>query len=172
MLNKLTLFFVCLCFVGFGQDRLMNPFLIKALNKDASKDYAVLVKGDVNFVKEFTQTHQGLFKYNCGEISSIVLKGTHLQILAKSGKISRIEYYEKTVRPLDDSSIVKNNLLKIHNGQSPLPQAYDGTGVTFGLVDTGIDWNHPDFTDSTTGKTRIKWIWDQTKAVAANTPQP
>lgn len=150
----------------------MNPHLLKALHKDVSKSYAVLVKGNVSYVKQFTESHQGLFKYNCGDISSVVLSGYDLQMLAKTGRVSRMEYYEKNARPLDDTSIIKNNLLKIHNGQAPLPQAYDGTGVTFGLVDTGIDWNHPDFMDSTTGKTRIKWLWDQTKAMAANTPQP
>lgn len=156
----------------FGQQDRMNAYMIKAIKNDAQRSYAVLIKGNVSYVKQFVESHQGLFKYNCADISSVVLKGTDIQQIARSTRVSRIEYYEKTVRPLDDSSIVKNNILKIHNGQAPLTQAYDGSGVTFGLVDTGIDWNHPDFTDSSTGKTRIKWIWDQTKPVAANTPQP
>ncbi len=164
---------LCLCTALFSQSTRMNAYLIKALAKDATQSYAVLVKGNVSYIKQFTESHQGLFKYNCGEICSIVLKGTDIQLLAKTKQVSRMEYYEAGhVRPLDDTSIIKNNLLKIHNGQTPLPQAYDGTGVTFGLVDTGIEWRHPDFTDSTTGKTRIKWIWDQNHAIAANTPQP
>src|SRR6185369_16505025 len=89
-----------------------------------------------------------------------------------SKQVSRMEYYERRLQTLDDTSIIKNNLLKIHNGQAPLPQQYDGTGVTFGLVDTGIEWRHPDFTDSTAHKTRIKWLWDQTAATATNTPMP
>jgi len=174
MKNRITLLIIIVA--GFSalkaQNQVMNVFLLKALRSDATKSYPVLVKGNIAFVKQFTEARQGLFKYHCGEISSIVLTGSDLTLLAGTGKVSRIEYYERTAKPLDDSSIVKNNILKIHNGVSPLPQAYDGTGVTFGLVDTGIDWNHPDFKDSTTNKTRIKWIWDQTKAVAANTPQP
>lgn len=150
----------------------MNAFLVKALQEDASKEYAVLVKGSAQLVKQFAEARNGRLKYNIGDICSVVLRGTDLQELSKTGMVSRMEYYLPTVRPLDDSSIVKNNILKIHTGQSPLPQAYDGAGVTFGLVDTGIDWNHPDFKDSITGKTRIKWIWDQNKALAPNTPQP
>jgi len=174
MKNKFILFillFTCFSFLH-AQNKVMNVFLLKALRNDAARAYPVLVKGNVAYVKQFTESHHGLFKYNCGEVSSIVLTGTDLTLLAKTGKVSRIEYYERTARPLDDSSLVKNNLLKIHSGQSPLPQAYDGTGVTFGLVDTGIDWSHPDFKDSTTNKTRIKWIWDQNKPLAPNTPQP
>ncbi|HXB42174.1 MAG TPA: S8 family peptidase [Bacteroidia bacterium] len=150
----------------------MNGFLLKALDKDAAKNYAVLVKGNVAYVKQFTDSHHGLFKYNCGDISSVILTGNDLKLLAQSKVISRIEFYEKIPRPLDDSSIVKNNILKIHNGQTPLPQAYNGAGVTFGLVDTGIDFKHPDFKDSATGKTRIKWIWDQALTTGGVKPMP
>ncbi len=169
----MRIFFLLLISIScLGQNSKMNGYLLKVLNKDANKNYAVLVKGNVAYIKQFTESHQGLFKYNCGEISSIVLKGTHLQMLAKIKTVSRIEYYEKIARPLDDSSIVKNNILKIHNGTMPLAQAYDGTGVTFGLVDTGIDFTHPDFIDSATGKTRIKCIWDQALTTGGITPMP
>lgn len=156
---------------SYAQSTRMNATLLRALYNDGAKTYAVLVKGDVSKVKLFTKEHGGLYKYSCGNISSVCLKGTDLQSLANSNFISRIEYYERCARPLDDTSIIKNNILKIQTGASPLTQSYDGKGVTFGLVDTGIDYHHPDFKDST-GKTRIKWIWDQTKPVAANTPLP
>ncbi len=156
---------------SYAQTTCMNALLIKTLHNDVTKTYGVLVKGDVAKVKMFTKEHQGLFKYNCGNISSVCLKGTDLLQLAKSNFISRIEYYEKCARPLDDTSIIKNNILKIQSGAVPLTQGYDGKGVTFGLVDTGIDFTHPDFKDST-GKTRIKWLWDQTQPMAVNTPQP
>ncbi|MGZ3941239.1 MAG: S8 family peptidase [Bacteroidia bacterium] len=156
---------------SFGQSTRMNAVLLRALYKDASKNFPVLVKGNVPKLKEFIKQHQGSYKYSCGNISSVVLKGTDLQQLAATNFVSRIEYYDKCAKPLDDTSIIKNNILKIHNGVSPLSQAYDGKGITFGLVDTGIDFTHPDFTDSL-GKTRVKWLWDQTQPVAANTPMP
>jgi subtilisin family serine protease len=169
LLNLFACLFVSVSF--YGQSTRMNAVLISALNKDVNKTYAVLVKGNIDNVKAFTKKHKGLYKYNCGSISSVCLTGTALKELAQNNFVSRIEYYENHVRPLDDTSIIKNNILKIHNGVSPLAQAYDGKGVTFGLVDTGIDFNHPDFKDST-AKTRVKYLWDQTLATATNTPMP
>ena len=166
-----TFFLLLISVSVYAQSTRMNAYLLKALHTNATKDYAVLVKGNVANVKQFTDAHHGLFKYNCGTISSICLKGTDLIQLAKSSFVSRIEYYERSVRTLDDTSIIKNNVLKIHSGAAPLTQGYDGKGVTFGLVDSGIDFRHPDFKDST-GKTRIKWLWDQTQPLAVNTPQP
>jgi subtilisin family serine protease len=154
-----------------AQPSRMNAVLLRALSKNVTKTYAVLIKGDVAQVKQFTRAHQGFYKYNCGTISSVCLKGSDLQELAKSNFVSRIEYYEKSFRPLDDTSIIKNNILKIHNGAAPLTQAYDGKNITFGLVDTGIDFTHPDFKDST-GKTRVKWLWDQTQPSSGTSPAP
>jgi len=154
-----------------AQQAQMNVAMIKALHNNPAKTYAVLIKGNVDVVKNFTSSHNGLFKYNAGTISSVCLTGQAIQLLAKNSKIKQIEYYINHTRPLDDTSIIKNNVLKVHNGASPLPQAYDGKGTIFGLIDTGIDFTHPDFKDST-GKSRVKWLWDQTKPTAANTPQP
>ena len=168
---RLLFFTLLLSVTCLAQQAQMNVALIKALRTNASKSYPVLVKGNVNVVKEFTASHNGFFKYSTGSISSVILSGQAIQQLAKNHQIKQIEYYVNHVRPLDDTAIIKNNVLKIHNGVAPLPQAYDGKGVIFGLIDTGIDFTHPDFKDST-GKTRVKWLWDQTKALAPNTPQP
>jgi subtilisin family serine protease len=161
-------------FISFGcmaQQARLNAALLKALYTNTEKVYPVLIQGNVAVVKEFTAVHKGFFKYSSGTISSVCLSGQAIQLLAKNPNIKQIEYYVNHIRPLDDTSLIKNNVLKIQQGVSPLPQAYDGKGVIFGLIDTGIDFTHPDFKDST-GKSRVKWLWDQTKATAANTPQP
>jgi len=37
-----------------------------------------------------------------------------------------------------------------------------GRGVIVGLVDTGVDFTHPDFLVDSLGRSRILWLWDQT----------
>ncbi|NOZ85131.1 MAG: S8 family serine peptidase [Deltaproteobacteria bacterium] len=48
---------------------------------------------------------------------------------------------------------------KAHRGDG-LSTAYDGKGVILGIVDTGIQWNHPDFLDQS-GHTRCLYLWNQ-----------
>jgi len=47
----------------------------------------------------------------------------------------------------------------VHDGQAPLPQAYDGQGVIVGIIDGGMQYNHPTFRDAQ-GELRIRKIWD------------
>ena len=154
-----------------AQTTRMNAILIQELNKNPVADYPVLVQGNVSQIKTFTEFHHGLFKYNCGNICSVILNGSDLSALAKCPFLERIEYYLPVIKTMDDTSIIKSDVLKIHNGAAPLARPYLGKGVTFGLVDTGIDYTHKDFKDSL-GKTRVMWLWDQNLTTGGHTPQP
>lgn len=57
-------------------------------------------------------------------------------------------------KPLTDISRQFTHTDPVHQGQD-LPQPYDGTGVTIGIVDEGFDVNHTAFTDDN-GDTRIR----------------
>lgn len=61
---------------------------------------------------------------------------------------------------LNDSMRVKAHVNEVHDGLAPLPAAYQGEGVLVGIIDTGIELNHPDFQD-TLGRTRVLRYWDQ-----------
>ncbi len=45
----------------------------------------------------------------------------------------------------------------VHNGTG-LPKPYKGQNVVLGVIDSGIDWQHPDF--KTTSGSRILYLWD------------
>jgi len=51
------------------------------------------------------------------------------------------------------------NVNPVTSGDSPLPQAYTGKGVIVGVLDGGIQYNHPTFMDDN-GQTRFRKVWD------------
>lgn len=47
---------------------------------------------------------------------------------------------------------------EVHDGQGGLPHGYTGRGVVVGVIDTGIEINHPAFLDAD-GNTRVKAVY-------------
>lgn len=80
------------------------------------------------------------------------------EIAEKSGIISIRP--SRRLRPLLDISRLKISADKAENGDG-LQRAVNGTDVIIGVVDTGIDYRHPDFKNPD-GSTRIIALWDQT----------
>jgi len=70
---------------------------------------------------------------------------------------------------LGDTALVRHKINLVHQGNG-LDTSYTGKGVIVGIVDQGIDFNHPDFKFSN-GKTRVLRYWDHT-VNSANPPQP
>lgn len=58
----------------------------------------------------------------------------------------------------------------VHAGTGGLSSSYTGKNVIIGVVDTGIDYQHPDFQD-TNGNTRVIRYWDQSLN-GLNPPMP
>jgi subtilisin family serine protease len=162
-----------LCSSLFGQQTKLSFALSKLSNSSlrSSEKTAVLIKGDPGKVRAAVAACGGEFRYNIGSISSVNIPIASLKTLASWTFVLRIEEGNIRLHPLNDTMVFLNRVDKVHNGLAPLSQAYDGKGVVCGFIDTGIDFTHGDFKDSL-GKTRIKWIWDQSQPNAANTPQP
>lgn len=84
------------------------------------------------------------------------------QVEALNGQ-AEVEYIDFNLYPghaLNDSMRVLARVNEVHQGQAPLPAAYTGKGVLVGIIDTGIELQHPDFQDSL-GRTRVLRYWDQ-----------
>jgi len=62
---------------------------------------------------------------------------------------------------LADTARMYHNVDQVHAGAAPLNLAYTGKDVIIGVVDQGLDWNHPDFIDAN-GDTRVLRYWDHT----------
>ena len=72
---------------------------------------------------------------------------------------------------LDDSARVMHHVNEVHSGDYPLIEAYTGKDVIIGIVDQGLDHNHPDFIDQNGNKRLIRY-WDHTITNPSNPPQP
>jgi subtilisin family serine protease len=81
--------------------------------------------------------------------------------LANVAKLPSVEYIEAGIvcKPKLDKSVPEIDVDRVWNGE--LGSVFDGEGVLIGIYDSGIDWSHPDFIDST-GNSRIRFLWDQT----------
>ena len=139
----------------------VNFSLAQKLNSDQlnTRIVSLFVQGDVSVVQRFAQNNGGRFKYSADDISSIELPLGAVTNLASMEEVKAIEDNHMKMQPLNDSMRVKNNINPVQNGMAPLPQGYNGNGVIMGIIDSGIDFTHPDFKD-TNGNSRVLYLWD------------
>ena len=108
-------------------------------------------------------------------VEPIVARGARVMVqrgdLVIAGiPLSRVEAVAETpeVRALSvsrrwsavlDSSRARLGVKDVHDGAVGLPQAYRGSGVIVGVLDSGLDYTHADFR-TTDDKTRLKGLFD------------
>lgn len=149
-----------------------NTELIKKINHSPSTEIVeVLVLSKTHTELDFSVIPQIKLKYQVANIYAISASIQSLLELAKQPNCIRIEYTQHHLKLMDDTALVRNRIQNVHLGLAPLAQSYDGTGVLVGIIDSGCDFTHPDLKD-VSGKSRIKFLWDMTKPLAANTPTP
>lgn len=107
--------------------------------------------------------------YKHGNIYSVTASLKALKEIASLKQVVRIEYLPRHMRLMSDTCAARNRIKAVHDGLPPLTQAYDGSGVVIGIIDSGTDFNHPDLKDAS-GHSRIKHLWDMNKPLAVNTP--
>ncbi|MDP2387929.1 MAG: S8 family peptidase [Bacteroidota bacterium] len=149
----------------------MNYPLIRSIEKSPDTRQTAFVKADPVLLKKQASQFNIKVAYSSKNISVVEGKGSDLKTLANQSFIIRMESTKQHLQVLDDSSLSKNNVNIVHSGAAPLATGYTGKDVIVGVIDTGIDFGHPDFKDST-GKTRLLWIWDQDNIDTFNIPQP
>jgi subtilisin family serine protease len=147
----------------------VNFAIAQQIQKKNTTAIDVFIKGNVDRIKELLESNNGIFKRSARNIVIAHLTFPQIAILLQSPGVERIEAYPQRTIPMNDTMLINNNVLPVHSGQSPLLQGYDGKGVIVGVIDTGLDFTHPDFIDST-GKSRVKFYWDQTQPNGPNTP--
>ena len=77
------------------------------------------------------------------------------------GEIEEVYFEISSPQALADSAVIQHKADMVHAGFGGLDTSYTGKGVIVGVVDNGIDFNHPDF-QNTDGSTRVLRYWDHT----------
>jgi len=106
----------------------------------------------------------GVVNTDLGRLVTAELPFSAVLPLAEKAAIQRIRLGRR-MRRLNDEAAKKVRADKVHTGDSPLPRAYKGQGVVIGIIDSGIDFAHPDFQNAD-GSTRLLSLWDQNESGA------
>jgi subtilisin family serine protease len=119
---------------------------------------------------QFIKDNQLTIKYETSNWYFVSIPENTYEILINSN-LRNLVYNEFGEPELhSDSSAVTHRIDQVQQGMAGIP--FTGKNVVMGIVDTGVDYKHPDFLDST-GKTRVYRYWDQTKNSATPTsPKP
>jgi subtilisin family serine protease len=130
--------------------------------KNASEKFMhIVVTGDAQSVKSEIISKGGYVNTVAGNIITAQVPVNRVYEIAELNSIIRIDLPSK-MKSLNDEAIKKIRADKVHNGDSPLDMAYNGRDVVVGIIDSGIDFNHPDFKDPyDSTKSRIVFLWDQ-----------
>ncbi|HRF79984.1 MAG TPA: S8/S53 family peptidase [Flavobacteriales bacterium] len=157
----------------FAQYRQKMDFQLQHfLSQDnGEKEVGLFIHGDPDAVGAAVYLHGGRITHTSKTFVAARVPVANVRALANEGAVHHFEFSLSRGELMNDSMRVKSRANLVQMGVSPLPQGFDGTGVLFGIIDTGLDITHPDFRDEN-DQTRVYRYWDQVPDGSANSPMP
>jgi subtilisin family serine protease len=154
--------FIVFATCASAQEKTNVPLSLTLLTGDYEPDelIGVLAEGQPSLIIQGAKKHGGFVVHSEGSISSVQIPAGKLVEFAAENGVIRLGNAPIRMQVLNDTMKKQTRVTDVRNGLAPLPQAYSGAGVVMGIIDSGIDYKHPDFKDSL-GNTRIYRIWDQ-----------
>lgn len=122
----------------------------------------LFVAGDAAEITATVAQLGGTVLISTSNILSVEIPSDKVGELSANSSVERIEIGQR-YKLLNNESKKHMGVDKIQAGNLPNGIRYDGEGVIVGIIDSGIDFRHPDFcnpTDKT--KSRVLYLWDQT----------
>lgn len=117
------------------------------------------------------EQHQIAIKYITKDWIYFNLTKQQLETVNSKKAFSNLYFEYSPPALLDDSARVMHQVDEVHAGVFPLPEGYTGKDIIIGIVDAGLDHNHPDFIDGNGVKRLIRY-WDHAISNPTNPPQP
>ncbi|MFT5601372.1 MAG: subtilisin family serine protease [Flavobacteriales bacterium] len=136
---------------------------------DTTESIGVFVKGTPYDATNFTEEVKGIYRGSINGWQFIRIPGSAVETLVKDSRFGTVNYRPYPGKTMNDTMRVNNRVNAVQQGLSPLDTSYTGQGVLVGLIDTGIDFLHPDFRTAD-DKTRILHLWDQAAGTNATAP--
>lgn len=125
-----------------------------------SEQVDLFLSGNTGAVSRAVQAHGGMVKMAIPGWVLASLPVVSVAALDKDSAVRSVVFSLSKGNLLNDSMRVKAHVNEAHLGLPPLSMPYTGKGVIMGIIDTGMDFTHPDFLDSL-GHTRVLRYWDQ-----------
>ena len=147
----------------------LEQYLKKTKNTNEWIFFFVKTSNKASLIKE-VESVEGKYKGSVKGWHYVAVRRNQINEFLEKANISHLDFKSYQGAVLNDTMRVNNRINAIHAGQQPLGISYEGTGVVVGFIDTGIDWQHPDFLNPQDSSTRVLAIWDQTQAVNTFTP--
>lgn len=145
------------------------PMLRAIHESEAGEKIVFYVKGDNLQIITEVEKRGGEYRHIFHGYVSVAMVSNEIEAFVKLDCVKQLSFQYHRPVLLSDSMRAKSNIVPVYNGEAPLPQPYRGKDVVIGIIDSGIDFTHPDFIDSL-GNTKVMYIWDQTIGSPTNTP--
>jgi hypothetical protein len=154
------LFFFLLSLTAFQSFCQSELFALKHLTEEQKLKNAPFCVSNTPTTKRILAEKNIPIKFETNRWLYITTSAVEIQNLLNNNEIKDFFLEINPPALLNDSARARHFVNQVHQGFG-LSSAYLGNDVIIGYVDTGIDFNHPDFKNAD-GTTRVLRYWDQT----------
>lgn len=156
-----------------AQKNTINFELKTEINRaPADKIIHLAAFGNTNAIVESVKSLNGTVLAQAKGVVSFRIPVGDIAKFAQTPGLDYIEFSTGGAMPLNDLMVENSRITPLHLAQNGLDRPLSGKDVIVGIIDTGIELQHPDFWHED-GSTRVLAIWDHLATTPeGQSPQP